>query len=79
MLELLSTLPAAVLMLWLGSIEWRMRTMNSRLSEGMKATDIKEMIDLKQEALKQQQQDLKEDIHRLESKIDKLIDLSSKY
>lgn len=76
MIELLAALPAAVLMLWLGSIEWRLRNMHNRQSKHMDSSDIKEMIDIKNETLKSKQQDLKEDIVRLESKIDKLLELT---
>ena len=64
--------------LWLGSAEYRMRKIRDRSEESPKRREVDHLIDLKQEAIKVSGKDTKEDIARLEKKIDKLIDLQLK-
>lgn len=64
-----------ILSLWLGSTEWRLRTMSSSLRRIPSRDDVLDIVDLKQEAVKQRQVDVKEDIQRLEAKIDKLLEM----
>lgn len=52
-----------VIMAWMGSIEWRLRSMR---------TEAEKFIDLKQESLRVIQDELRKDITRLEEQIDKL-------
>ena len=73
---MLDILVGVILSLWLGSIEFRMRGMQNMLSNRMEDKNIKEMIDLKQRHIEVKQEDIKEDIKRLEDKIDKLIELN---
>ena len=64
----------AVLALWLGSIEVRMRNLDARLREAPSRDEVAVEIDIRQEAIKAVQAEIKEDVNRLEHKIDKLLD-----
>lgn len=77
-MNILEIIIASILGLWLGSNEWRLRNMNNELKRTLDKDDIRDLIDLKQEVLRSEQQDIKEDLRRLEAKIDKLIDLQLK-
>ncbi len=68
-LVVLSTIGAA----YLGSIEFRMRGMDSRLREGITAIEAERLIDHKLESVKVLQHEMKEDLQRIEHKLDILI------
>jgi len=64
--------------LWLGFMEWRYRRVIEIMDKKPDKEDIKEYIGLKQETLITVTESLKEDIDRLESKIDFLTKLNLK-
>jgi hypothetical protein len=63
-----------ILMAWIGSIEWRLRTMANEFKNIPTRNEVAEQIMVRQEAVKQAQKDLQEDVRRLETKIDKLLE-----
>lgn len=63
-----------ILMAWIGSIEWRLRTMANEFKDIPTRNEVAEQIMVRQEAVKQAQKDLQEDVRRLETKIDKLLE-----
>lgn len=69
---------STILSLWLGSIEWRLRNMSNELSKRPTRSESQNYIDIRQEVLRQSTGDLKDDVKRLEEKIDKLIDIQLK-
>lgn len=71
-MELIITIILSVLGLWFGSLEWRLRMMHNKIQESVDKDDVVELINLKQEPAKVLQAELKEDIQRLEAKIDLL-------
>ena len=73
----LEAIIATITAAWLGSTEWRLRTMQNKLAETATRKETQELIDLKQEALKALQREIKEDIQRVEQKIDRLIERQS--
>lgn len=75
MTNLIETITAGIIGLWLGSVEYRMRKVRERSEESPKREEVSKLIDLKQEALKVSHIDIKKDLEKLERKIDKLIDI----
>jgi len=80
-MTLLESLTAGVVSLFLTGLGFNQRSLNRRVLEverelEKKASreDIAELIDIKQEALKQSSQATREDIQALHRKLDKLID-----
>ena len=59
-----------VIALWLGSIEYRWRTMSNRIYTMPDKQEVRELIDLKQEVVKAMQIEVKEDISELKQKLD---------
>jgi hypothetical protein len=57
-----------------GSLEWRIRKMSDKISKLVDKESMHEYVDLKSELLRQSTSELKEDVKRLEIKIDKLLD-----
>jgi len=68
---LIEGIGTAVLLFVLSTMEYRLR----RIKDIVPKAEIKELIELKQEAIKVTASEIKEDVARLEKKIDKLIDL----
>lgn len=73
-MDLTQIIMGSVLTLWLSSQEYRIRYMREKLEEKTTREEVKELIDLKKEAIKIYQAELKEDITRVENKMDKLIE-----
>lgn len=72
---MLETIMLAVISLWLGSAEYRMRKLREKLELSVNRQEALDLIDLKQEAIKISHVDIKKDIEKLEKKIDKLLEL----
>ena len=62
-----------ILGLWLGSSEWRMRNMDTRLREAPSRKEVEKQIDLKQEVVKSDIEHIKDSQERIEEKLDKLL------
>lgn len=75
MTELILSIAAAVAGLWAASLEWRLRNMSSKLDEKPSRSESAELIDLKLEGQKVLQQELKEDMSEVKSKIDRIYDV----
>lgn len=75
MIDVILIFMGSIAATWIGSLEYRIRTMQSNMQNMLPKEDVNDLIDLKQAVLTSQQADLKEDLSRLEVKIDKLIDL----
>lgn len=73
--EIIIGLVSSIVGIWLTSIERRLKTMDARLREAPSREETDHLIDLKQEATKAVQEEIKADIIRVETKIDRLIDL----
>lgn len=71
MLEILAS--SALLITVIATYEWRLRALNQRMLGAPDRREVEKLIDLKLEVVKAQHDDLKEDIHRLETKIDLLL------
>lgn len=71
MLEIL--VQGGLLVVIIATYEWRLRALTARMSYAPSRREVKELIDLKLEVVKSQHDDLRQDIHRLEAKIDLLI------
>jgi len=63
---------------WLGSLEWRLKSMDVRLRDAPSRKEVIETIDIKQEAGKAIQKEIQEDIRDIRRKLDQLIDLQIK-
>lgn len=74
MIEALVGLFITLIGSYVGSIEWRLRTMDDRLRKAISKDDILELIDIKQESVEVLQKELKEDIRDINHKLDKIID-----
>ena len=66
---------AAVIATWLSANEWRFRQMKKSLDDMPSKKEMEQYVGLKSEVLKESQLDLKEDVKRVEDKIDMLIQL----
>lgn len=74
MIDILIGLAITVIGSYVGSVEWRLRTMDERLRKAVGKDDILELIDLKQESLEVLQRELKEDIKNLDDKLDRILE-----
>ena len=70
----LTSLLLTIAGLLFGSLEWRIRRMSDKISNLVYKDSMHEFVDLKTEIVRQSTKELKEDVHRLEAKIDKLLD-----
>lgn len=59
--------------LWLGSVEWRLRNMDTRMRNAPSREEVEKQIDLKNEALRVMQKEIKEDVRDINKKLDALI------
>ncbi len=66
----------AIASLWLGSIEYRMKKLDSESRDAMKRKEVSDLIDIKQEVGKALQSEIKEDIKALTAKLERLIEKS---
>lgn len=73
---ILELIISSVLGVWISSQEWRFRQMQSKLNKSLEKKEIEHLIDIKTEYTRRHQDDVKDDIKRLEKKIDKLVELS---
>ena len=64
-----------IISVWLGGLEWRMRSMDAKLRCVPSREEVNGTIDIKVDSLKVMQGELKEDIKELKHKVDKLISL----
>ena len=64
----------AIVSLWLGSIEYRMKKLDSDSRDTMKRKEVSDLIDIKQEVGKALQSEIKEDIKALTVKLERLIE-----
>ena len=71
---LIETILTGVIALWLGSIEIRMRTMSKDQKTLPGRKEMHDYVDIRQEMQHNQHRELKEDIKRIESKLDKVVD-----
>ncbi len=67
-----------ILALWLGSAEYRMRKLQDIQSKSPSREEMDKSIDLHQRVVKAIQSEIKEDINRLDNKLDKLTELLTK-
>lgn len=74
-MEIIESIMLAIVGIWLSTIEWRQRKMLEQVEKTLTREEIDLEIRLRQEAIKQIQTDFKEDLKRVESKIDHLISL----
>ena len=72
MVELAIGVVGAVVSLWAGSLEMRLRNMSNKIDKKASSEEVDYKIDVKQEALRVMQRELKEDLSRIERKIDDL-------
>ena len=65
----------AIVGIWLGGIEWRMRSMDARLRDAPSRDEVNEAIEVRQEVVKAMQEEIKDDIKKMEHKLDELLRL----
>ena len=75
MTDILVYIITTIIGLWLGSVEYRIKTLMNKISELPDRTEVKDLIDMKGEGSKLLQKEIQEDVRRLETKVDKLIEL----
>lgn len=66
-------LESSLLLAVIGAYEWRLRCIVNKVSSVPCRDEVERLIDLKLEVFKSRYDDLRDDIHRLEKKIDLLI------
>lgn len=71
--EIVMGLLASIASIWLGSVEVRMRNLNEKLRDIPTRDEVKESIEIRQEALHVMQREIKEDIKEIKEEIKKLI------
>ena len=71
MLEII--ISSTFLLAIIGTYEWRLRNLNTRMIDAISKQEAEKLIDLKLEVVHSQNRDLREDIKRLEAKIDLLL------
>ena len=74
LLGIITAVITAVIGAWLSSVEWRMKQVREMLDRKPSRSDLKEYVELSQKDIRTLQEEIKEDIKRLETKLDKLLD-----
>ena len=59
----------------LGYVLWRFKKMDSKIDKTLDETEIRQLIEDKSEPVKVLQKEIKEDLNRIEKKMDKLNDI----
>lgn len=77
-IQILADIILALVVLYLGVIEKRISTVQEKLEKKMDKEDIRQLLDLEVKAVTNEQSNLKEDLHRIEQKVDKLLDKITK-
>ena len=67
----------AIVGIWLGSVEIRIRNVDNKLRDIPTRDEVFQTVDLKQEALKAMQKRIREDIQTINIKVDKLIEMQN--
>lgn len=62
-----------IVSLWLGSIEWRLRNVDEKMSEKPSRDEVEKDINLRLEVVKSIQADIKEDLKDIKHKLDNLL------
>ncbi len=73
-IQILADIILALVLLYLGVVEKRISSMQDKLEKKMDRDVIRELLDLEVKAVNNEQSNLKEDLHRIEAKVDKLLD-----
>lgn len=73
-IQLLADIILALVVIYLGTIEKRLSEMQRRQEALLKREEAKEIIDLEIKTISNEQSNLKEDLQRIEGKVDKLLD-----
>lgn len=63
-----------IVVFYLGTLERRLSTMKHELNQTMAKEEVRQLIEDKQEPLHLEQREIKEDLHRIERKLDTLLD-----
>lgn len=66
-------LQSSLLIAVISAYEWRLRIITNKVSKVPCRDEVERLVDLKLEVVKSRHDDLRDDIHRLEKKIDLLI------
>jgi len=74
MLELFTGISTTIVALWLGSMEIRMRNLDARLRDAPSRTEVSNEIEIRMEAVKMLQQEIKEDIREMKRHLERLAD-----
>lgn len=74
MQDILTYVVTSIVGLWLGSVEIRLRNQNKDISQKPDRTEVDYLINIKSEATKLEVREVRDDIKRLEAKIDALVD-----
>jgi len=71
MLEII--IQGGLILVIIAGYEWRLRALSTRMNRAPSRGEVEKLIDLKLEVVKSQHDDLRDDIRRLETKIDLLL------
>lgn len=71
-MEYVFEIATGILLLWLSSMEIRTRAMSNKVQSTMEKQEVENLINLKQESLRILQSEIKDDIKRLENKLDQI-------
>lgn len=72
MIDSVAAIMSTVVALWLGSVEWRLRGIHQHSRTLADKREVRELIDLKLESIRQMEQELRGDIRKLENKLDEI-------
>lgn len=68
-----------IVLFYVGFLERRFSMISHRANQGLKKDEVEHLVDLKQASVQVRQEEIKEDLHRIESKLDRLLEkLASK-
>jgi hypothetical protein len=70
MIDSVAAIMSTIVAMWLGSVEWRLRGAHQNLGAKADKAEVRELVDLKLEAVRQEYHEVKEDIRKLEVKLD---------
>ena len=73
-IQILINILLGIVVFYLTTVEKRLSDMQRKLEDTMKRTEVERVIELEIKPVRNEQSNLKEDLHRIEGKLDKLLD-----
>lgn len=73
-IQILSNVVLGIIIFYLGTVEKRLSNMQGKIEKSVRREDVDKIVELEIKTVSNEQSNLKEDLGRIEGKLDKLLD-----